>query len=145
MIADLPPAPAYIQMANLRDRCAVSTSVQRGNSAMTGLTATMGIAMQRARAALGRFKSEAGRTDEDGLQWPSWKAIRTASDFLDECQDRNVIFDSVVSDGVGGISLERRRGNSLMRVLIDEDGQAQFLRFAGTRLVDHRHLEAPMF
>lgn len=93
--------------------------------------------MQRAQATLSRFRSELGRTDEDGLLWPSEAALACADDWLrtmGSCR-RDNLPDSIVPDGEGGLVLERSSGPLTERWEISAAGATEYLAFQDCRLV----------
>lgn len=94
-------------------------------------------AWDRAVNRLIEFGAADGVTDEDGVEWPSPKAI---SETLVWMQRLPSLPESILPDGDGGIAIERRSGQVAERIEIDKFGTAEYLRFDDCGLVERRSL-----
>lgn len=78
------------------------------------------------------------KVDEDDLEWPSVRALNSCSQLLQSLRREGMPLPRrIVSDGEGGISMERRDPPLAIRFEISKQGRVELLQFKDSRLV-HR-------
>lgn len=82
-------------------------------------------------SALATFGEEHGRTDEDGLVWPSDSSITIAYRLIDTFSDDPAVPlpEYTVPNGDGGILFEWNRGPSAIHIEIDEHGSMELVTY----------------
>ena len=113
---------------------------QRVPSAVSTLVAPLDLKSRSLTIAecnerLQQWSEYRGKTDEDGLVWPSNIALDTAWSFLRNLS-RSQLPLLMAPDGDGGVSLEWRNRISSERIQIDEEGAVILRRFRDSRLID---------
>lgn len=83
-----------------------------------------------------------GQIAYDGIDPPTGRILRIALDVAEEYRDANLIAapDRVVPDANGGIVFETQDGPILEVVHIWDDGSVEYMKFAGSQLVQRQPL-----
>lgn len=80
-----------------------------------------------------------GQLEDDGIEVPTGDNILRAIRAAEVYRDKGVSApDTVVPDGNGGIVLERREEDVVEVLHLWDDGNLEYRRFQGTRLVERR-------
>jgi hypothetical protein len=86
------------------------------------------------------FGLENGAADDDGIQWPSRRAIQAAFRWLNSLD--GLLPDSIVPNGEGGIVLERtQRTSATEKIEISSTGQSEYFCFENCKLTVRQPVE----
>jgi hypothetical protein len=87
---------------------------------------------------LERWMQAPGKTDEDGLVYPTADAIESAAEMIGRFRSQHEKPPTrLVVDGDGGVAMRWIDGDSIASIEINEDGTGEALWFQGKRLMNH--------